>query len=315
MSRKPKMQRYPLKAFQKQFPDDAACLEWLKNRLYPDGIFCKNCEQITKHYRVVSRPSYCCEHCGNHVHPTADTIFHKSPTPLTTWFYAMYLMSATRCGISAKQIERETGVTYKTAWRMFKQIRSMLDDEKAAPLGGKSGPGVEMDEMYFGGRRTVGRPLGGDMKDKKTTVVGMVERKGRVRAVVAADVKGSTLLGLVKEHILPKSTVFTDDFCSYDAMDRHINEYNHRRINHSEKIYVMGDVHTNTIEGFWSLVKTGIRGVYHSVGRHYLQTYLNEYSFRYNRRFDEQPMFLSFLGQIEKRDAVIRTAIPVAEPF
>ncbi|HXM09946.1 MAG TPA: IS1595 family transposase, partial [Terriglobales bacterium] len=256
MNRRPKMQRYPLKAFQKQFPDDAACLEWLKNRLYPDGIFCKNCEQITKHYRIASRPSYCCEHCGNHVHPTADTIFHKSPTPLTTWFYAMYLMSATRCGISAKQIERETGVTYKTAWRMFKQIRSMLDDEKAAPLGGKSGPGVEMDEAYFGGRRkgTVGRPLAGDHKDKKTTAVGMVERKGRVRAVVAADVKGSTLLGLVKEHVLPKSTVFTDDFASYDSLDRHLNEYNHRRINHSEKIYVMGDVHTNTIEGFWSLV-------------------------------------------------------------
>jgi len=317
MNRKLKMQRYPLKAFQKQFPDDATCLEWLKNRFYPDGIFCKKCEEITKHYRVASRPSYCCEHCGNHVHPTAGTIFHKSPTPLTTWFYAMYLMSATRCGISAKQIERETGVTYKTAWRMFKQILSMLDDEKPAALGGKSSPGVEMDEMYFGGRRkgVVGRPLGGDIKDKKTTVVGMVERKGRVRAVVAADVKGSTLLGLVKEHILPKSTVFTDDFCSYDAMDRHINEYNHRRINHSEKIYVMGDVHTNTIEGFWSLVKTGIRGVYHSVGRHYLQTYLNEYSFRYNRRFDEQPMFASFLQQIEKRDTVVRTAIPVAEPF
>jgi transposase-like protein len=226
-------------------------------------------------------------------------------------------MAQTRCGISAKQIQRETGVTYKTAWRMFKQIRTMLDDEKAAPLGGKSGPGVEMDEMYFGGRRkgTVGRPLAGDQKDKKTTVVGMVERKGRVRAVVAADVKGSTLLGLVKEHVLPKSTVFTDDFASYDLMDRHINEYNHRRINHSEKIYVMGDVHTNTIEGFWSLIKTGIRGVYHSVGRHYLQTYLNEYSFRYNRRFDEQPMFLSFLQQVEKRDAVVRQTEVIPEPF
>jgi transposase-like protein len=157
--------------------------------------------------------------------------------------------------------------------------------------------------------------LAGDQKDKKTTVVGMVERKGRVRAVVAADVKGSTLLGLVKEHVLPKSTVFTDDFSSYDLMDRHINEYNHRRINHSEKIYVMGDVHTNTIEGFWSLVKTGIRGVYHSVGRHYLQTYLNEYSFRYNRRFDTQPMFWSFLQQVEKRDAVIRQPESIPEPF
>lgn len=169
MNRKPKMQRFSLKAFQKQFPDDAACLEWLKNYLYPDGIFCKNCEEVTKHYRVVSRPSYCCEHCGNHVHPTAGTIFHKSPTPLTTWFYAMYLMSATRCGISAKQIERETGVTYKTAWRMFKQIRTMLDDEKSAPLGGKSGLGVEMDEAYFGGRRkgTVGRPCAAISKTRK----------------------------------------------------------------------------------------------------------------------------------------------------
>jgi transposase-like protein len=316
-NRKPKMLPYTLKSFQKQFPDDATCLEWLRNYLYPDGIYCNACEAVTKHHRVVSRPSYSCDHCGHHVHPTAGTIFHKSPTPLTTWFYAIYLMASTRCGVSAKQIQRETGVTYKTAWRMFKQIRTMLDDEKAPPLGGKSGLGIEMDEMYYGGRRkgTRGRPMAGDYKDKKVTVIGMVERKGRVRAVVAADVKGPTMLGLVKEHVLPKSTVFTDDFPSYDVMDRHINEYVHRRINHSEKIYVMGEVHTNTIEGFWSLIKTGIRGVYHSVGRHYLQTYLNEYSFRYNRRFDVQPMFLSFLQQVEKRDVVVRQLPAPVEPF
>lgn len=151
MNRKPKMERYTKKQFDAQFPNDAACLEWLKNRLYPDGIYCKNCEDITKHYRLASSPSYSCEHCGNHVHPTADTIFHKSCTPLTTWFYAMYLMSATRCGISAKQIERETGVTYKTAWRMFKQIRSMLSPEKSGPIGGWNRK-VEMDESYFGGK-------------------------------------------------------------------------------------------------------------------------------------------------------------------
>ena len=296
MNRKPKMQRFPLKAFQTQFPNDAACLEWLKNYLYPDGIFCKNCEEITKHYRVVSRPSYCCEHCGNHVHPTAGTIFHKSPTPLTTWFYAMYLMSATRCGISAKQIERETGVTYKTAWRMFKQIRSMLGDEKSGPIGGFNRK-VEMDETYYGSRSEGKRGRGTD----KTPVVGMVQRKGQVRAFVAADVKADTLRGLIKEHVLPKSTVFTDDFRSYNGLDA--RGYTHHRINHSEKVYVVGEVHTNTIEGFWSLVKRGISGVYHSVGRHYLQTYFDEYSFRYNRRFDEQPMFWSFLQQVEKRDA------------
>ena len=154
-NRKPKMLPYTQKDFQKQFPDDATCLEWLKNRLYPDGIYCETCEAVTKHHRVKSRPSYSCDHCGHHVHPTADTIFHKSPTPLTTWFYAVYLMASTRCGVSAKQIQRETGVTYKTAWRMFKQIRSMLDEQESGQLGGagRKEPQVEVDEMYYGGMR------------------------------------------------------------------------------------------------------------------------------------------------------------------
>jgi transposase len=311
-NRKPKMLPFTLKDFQKQFPDDATCLEWLRNYLYPDGIYCQTCEAVTKHHRVKSRPSYSCDHCGHHVHPTADTIFHKSPTPLTTWFYAIYLMAQTRCGISAKQIQRETGVTYKTAWRMFKQIRTMLEDEKAAPLGG-SGKGVEVDETYYGGRqRQPGRASVMDKK-AKTPVVGLVERKGRVRAFVAQDVKADTLIGLVREHVLPQNIVFTDDFAAYDGLG--VRGYHHRRIRHSEKIYVSGDTHTQTIEGFWSLVKNGLRGVYHSVGRHYLQTYLNEYSFRYNRRFDEQPMFLSFLQQVEKRDAVVRQSPVPVEPF
>jgi transposase len=272
-NRKPNMLPYTLKDFQKQFPDDATCLEWLKNRLYPDGIFCDECNAVTKHHRVKSRPSYSCDHCGHHVHPTADTIFHKSPTPLTTWFYAVYLMAQTRCGISAKQIQRETGVTYKTAWRMFKQIRSMLGDEKSGPIGGFNRR-IEMDETYVGGRRKgggAGRPMSGDKQ--KTPVVGMVQRKGQVRAFVAADVKADTLNGLIKEHVLPKSVVFTDTFAAYNGLDA--RGYQHQRINHSEGVYVVGEVHTNTIEGFWSLLKTGIRGVYHSVGRHYLQTYLN----------------------------------------
>jgi transposase len=307
-NRKPNMLPYTLKDFQKQFPDDATCLEWLKNRLYPDGIFCDACQAITKHHRVKSRPSYSCDHCGHHVHPTADTIFHKSPTPLTTWFYAMYLMSATRCGISAKQIQRETGVTYKTAWRMFKQIRSMLTDENSGPIGG-FGRKVEMDETYYGSRSEGTRGRG----TKKTPVVGMVQRKGQVRAFVAADVKSDTLRGLIKEHVLPRTMVFTDDFKSYNGLSA--RGYTHQRINHSEKVYVNGDVHTNTIEGFWFLIKSGIRGVYHQVGRHYLQTYLNEYAFRYNRRFDVQPMFTSFLHQIEKRDAVVRQPQTIPEPF
>ena len=111
------------------FYDDDVCLEWLKNKFYPDGIYCKKCGKITKHYKAIDRPSYCCEFCGNHVHPTANTIFHKSPTPLKSWFYAIYLMSSTRCGISAKQLQRELGVTYKCAWRIFHQVRDMLKDD------------------------------------------------------------------------------------------------------------------------------------------------------------------------------------------
>jgi transposase len=313
-NRKPKMLPYTLKDFQRQYPDDATCLEWLRNYLYPEGIYCTKCEATTKHHRVKSRPSYSCDHCGHHVHPTAGTIFHKSPTPLTTWFYAIYLMAQTRCGISAKQIQRETGVTYKTAWRMFKQIRTMLDERESGQLGGGGKGGVEMDETYYGGRGKSypGRASASD-KFAKTPVVGMVERKGRVRAFVAQDTKADTLVGLVREHIVPRSLVFTDDYAPYDGLG--VRGYHHRRIRHNERIYVSGDTHTQTIDGFWSLIKNGLRGVYHSVGRHYLQSYLNEYSFRYNRRFDEQPMFMSFLKQVEKRDAVVRRAIIIAEPF
>jgi transposase-like protein len=224
-------------------------------------------------------------------------------------------MASTRCGISAKQIQRETGVTYKTAWRMFKQIRSMLAESD--PIGGK-GKGVEMDEAYFGGSRKGGggRRLRNDKGELyKTPVVGMAERKGRVRAVTVQDTKSVTLLETAREHVLPKSMVFTDEYNSYDGMSRMREGYDHRRINHSAKVYVMGDVHTNTIEGFWSLVKNGLRGVYHAVGSSYLQTYLDEYSFRYNRRFDEQPMFLSFLKQVEKRDVVVRRELVPIDPF
>ena len=250
-NRKPNMLPYTLKDFQKQFPDDATCLDWLRNYLYPDGIFCEACNAFTKHHRVKSRPSYSCDHCGHHVHPTAGTIFHKSSTPLTTWFYAIYLMSSTRCGVSAKQIQRETGVTYKTAWRMFKQIRSMLSDDKSGPIGGR-GRKVEMDETYYGSRAKGTRGRGTD----KTPVVGMVQRKGQVRAFVANDVKSDTLRGFIKEHVLPNTMVFTDDFRSYNGLSA--RGYTHQRINHSEKVYVVGEIHTNTIEGFWSLIKRGI---------------------------------------------------------
>lgn len=136
--------RGPEARFGRVVPDEAACLEWLKNYVHPAGIVCQNkgCpryREVTKHHRVLSRRSYCCAHCGHHVHPTAGTLFHKSPTPLRLWFYAIYLMASTGCEIPAREIQRQLGVTYKTAWRMCTQIRALFDEAPpphgARPLG------------------------------------------------------------------------------------------------------------------------------------------------------------------------------------
>lgn len=141
------MQKYTIKHFKKDFPNDAACLEWLKNYRWPNGIFCEPCGKVTKHHLIESRKSYSCQECGHHVHPTAGTIFHKSSTPLTSWFHAIFLMASTRCGISAKQVEREVGVTYKTAWRMCKLIRERLCDKGGDPFSSDKGD-VEVDETH-----------------------------------------------------------------------------------------------------------------------------------------------------------------------
>jgi transposase-like protein len=278
--------RYTFNDFNRDFPTDDACLEQIKEQRYPGGVAdCHKCEKPRKHYRVKGRTSYACETCGNHIYPLAGTIFEKSSTKLRTWFHAMYLMGSTRCGISAKQIQRETGVTYKCAWRIFHQVRKLMKEE--IQLGGEGTPGVELDEMYHGGRRKneSGRLLRGDLA-KKTVVTGIVERKGRI-------------LAMVKEYVLPKSTVFTDENASYGAISKLENrDYQHRRVNHSQKVYVAGDVHTNTIEGFWSLVKRGIGGVYHSVSAKHLQSYLDEYSFRYNRRDSGNLVFSSLLERV-----------------
>jgi transposase len=307
----PKQLRFTIFDFNKRFPTDDACLEELMELRFPGGIaYCKHkdCKQDRKHYRIAGRPVYGCPFCGTQISPMAGTIFAKSPTPLRLWFYAMYLMASTRCGVSAKQIQRETGVTYKCAWRMFKQLRKLLDenDFTLTPLGG-TGKRVEMDESGFG---PTTKRLGQERKDK-TTVFAAVERGGKVRAIVADDRKLETLIPLVKKFVLPDSTVFTDDFASYAGLKA--EGYRHRRINHSAGVYVLGTTHTQTVEGYWSLVKNGIRGVYHSVGKEYLQSYLNEYSFRYSRRHKGNLIFNDFLARVaqlaEKRPCEVKNQI------
>lgn len=283
------MIKYTLNDLQKDFPDDKACLDWLMSHRYPEGITCKLCGKITTHHFIDSRKSYSCQECGHHVHPTANTIFEKSATPLTKWFYAIYLMASTRTGIAAKQLERELGVTYKTAWRMFTLIRSRLDDENGDPFGGED-KDVEVDETYVGGKRQGKRGRGAK---GKTPVVGIVERKGQVKAVVVPDVKSETVLPIVHKTVAKYTRVHTDEFQIYNRLKA--MGYDHNRILHSSKIYVMGNVHTNTIEGFWAQVKNAVRGVHHGVKPKYLQWYVNEYCFRYNHRGDTTPMFRLFL--------------------
>jgi transposase-like protein len=302
-------QKYTLNQFNTEFPDADACLEAVKEMRFPGGITtCDKCKVERKHHRVTGRTAYACDYCGSHIYPLAGTIFEKSTTDLKMWFHAMYQMGSTKCGISAKQIQRETGVTYKTAWRMFKQIRSLMSDEISL-----EGSTVEMDETYTGGqrhgirkdgKRASGRPPAND--PKKRAIVGMVERGGRVVAKATDDVKQATLHGLVKEYVLPETIIYTDEYKGYTGI-RYLKDdegkpmgYQHRRIRHASRVYVCGDVHTNTIEGFWSLIKRGIGGAHHSVSAKFLQSYLDEYAFRYNRRDVPAPMFKQILERVSE---------------
>ena len=293
----PKELRYTMRDFNIEFPDDSACLEYVKEQRYPGGMAdCAKCGKSTKHHRVGNRTAYACQSCGTHIFPLAGTIFEKSTTSLKTWFYAMYLMGSTRCGISAKQIQRETGVTYKTAWRMFKQIRSLLSEGDMQ----LEGPTVEVDETYYGGVRKygVGRPMRGD--EKKTPIIGIVQRGGKAYAKVVKSVTAKELVGTIHDRVVPGSVVYTDEFNAYNTVGKD-RRYIHHRINHSSRVYVKGHIHTNSVEGFWSLIKRGIGGVYHSVSRKYLQTYLDEYCFRYNRRFEGNQQFKSILGRVSRK--------------
>jgi transposase len=290
----------------REFPDDDACLEWLwRNRYSPDGktANCPKCERegvaFKKYATKQRRQTWTCTACGYHVQPTAGTIFEGSSTSLHLWFYAIHLMTSTRCGLSAKQLEREIGVTYKTAWRMLNLIRNKLMTQDDEPLSGE----VEVDETAWGGKPRLGEitgepgadlsSAGGRWKsEKKKTVFAMVERGGRVRADVVPSRKATTLQPHVVKYVLPDSTIFTDEWPSYSGLDR---QYTHRRVRHSEKVYVAGDVHTQTIEGFFSNLKRGIAGTYHAVSSKWLPAYLNEYAWRYNHRHDSRAMFRSLL--------------------
>lgn len=286
--KQPKQRKCTFKDFDKRFPDNNACLEYIKNRMYPNGIFCPVCNRVTKYHKLSKKPVYECDYCRRQISPLATTIFRKSPTPLRMWFKSIFWMATTRSGHSAMELQRHTGVTYKTAWRMYKQIRKLLDEKPDMFFGE-----VEADETYVGGKSHGKRGRGAE---GKTPIIGIAQRKGKVVASVVSNVRHSTIIPFITHNVSKDATLYTDDYSVYDHFTR--VGFKHEQINHSAKIYVAGKVHTNNIEGFWSLLKRGISGVYHAVSPKYLQSYLNEYAFRYNHRFDETPMFELMLNRI-----------------
>lgn len=295
-----------LMEFMRTFPDDAACLDQLwRDRFAPDGHHarCPKCERTRKFHRTKTRASYTCDTCGLHIHPQKGTIFERSSTSLHLWFYAMFLMTSTRCGISAKQMERELGVTYKQAHKMMKRIRTLMGDD-GEPLSGD----VEIDETSWGGkpRKRQGqhsqilvgpsrRAEGIAHREAKPTILGMVERGGRLRFRVIQSRHGAVLSRAVVANVNPDSVILTDDWGSYKPLRRHYID--HKVINHSAGQYVDGETHTNTIEGAFGNMKTGMRGAYKKVSPRYLQSYVDEYAWRHNAKREQGALFTQLLAR------------------
>ncbi len=286
---------YSLVEFMREYPDDAACLDRLwRDRFAPDGhtAACPRCEKPRRFHRTKTRASYTCDTCGLHIHPMKGTIFEKSTTSLQLWFYAMYLIASTRCGISAKQLERELGVGYKTAHRMFKKIRTeLMNDEDDESLSGD----VEVDETSVRGkpRFRMTRHEAAAWREAQPKVLGMVERGGRVRLRIIPPRRGPALSREVLANVNPMAILFMDDWQAYKPLRGYYLD--HRIINHSAGFYVDGTTHTNTIEGFFGNMKTGMRGAYKHVSPRYLQSYLDEYAWRYNQRRSGKSLFLSLI--------------------
>ncbi len=284
------MEKFTYKQFEAQFPDDETCLESIFQNRFGNLKECPSCKKATTFHKVSDRKCYSCQWCAYQIHPLADTIFHKSETSLKSWFYAIFLFSNSKNGVSGKELERTLGVTYKTAWRMAKQIR-LLFIATQSKLSGD----VEADETYYGGQekfkhladKTKGTQ--GRSTKTKTPIFGMVQRDGVVIAQVVANTKQSTVTPLIRKNVKIGSRLMTDEYMAYDLMKK--EGYKHLRVNHGAKQYVKGVAHTNTIEGFWSQLKRSVNGTYHCVSPKYLQFYVNEFAYRYSKRNSEQPLF------------------------
>ena len=275
-----KQNRYGLNSFKKDFPDDEVCLAYLFDALHSRKCSCGGTYSLLK-----GRKQFQCSKCRFQIAPTANTIFHKSATPLTLWFHAIHVFSNAKSGISAKQMERDLEVTYKTAWRMLHFIRKSLAQGTDKLKGN-----VEMDSAYFGGRKYGGKNNEklGDAVRAKTVVMGAVERGSDMRASVVPNNTAITHGEFLNQNIDKTARLLTDKTNRLDIVAK---EYIRETVDHSKGEYVRGDVYTNTIEGFWSHVKRSIKGTHKVISKDYFQSYLDGFVFHYNNRYSDKQRF------------------------
>jgi transposase-like protein len=278
-----------IREFWEKFPDDESCLSHIFESRFGQDYKCPKCSRKTHWFRIQAERAYSCQWCGHHIHPTAGTLFEDCRTPLRLWFYAIYLFTTSRHGVPAKELERQLGVTYKTAWRMADLIRKhMAEVDDEWPLFGD----VEIDETYVGGERPGirGRGAAG-----KTVVFGMLQRKGQVMTKVVPDCKRKTLEPIIEENVLDGSTVHTDELHSYKGLGK--KGYTHKTVNHGAREYVLRDTHVNGLENFWKHLKGSIRSTHIHVSKKHLHKYAKEFEFRFNSREHPSAMFPALVSQ------------------
>lgn len=268
-----------LSKLMEKFANESKCRTYIEALRWPNGVACPRCK-AEKVYRITERDQFVCSSCSHQFSATAGTIFHDTHLPLVTWFLATVLICEAKKGISACQIQRSLGIkTYKTAWFLCHRIRrAMLETNK-----GKLDGVVEMDETYVGGKvKGKGWRRG---RENKEIVIGIRKRNGELRFFHAPDSKSATLAQYIRENVSEDvDVIITDEHVAYPDAMRRLGMKRHRTIRHKNRVYVMGDVHTNTIESAFSLLKRGIMGTWHKVSAKHLAAYLDEMTFRFNNR-------------------------------
>jgi len=267
------------------FHDEAKARQWLETQVWPNGPVCPHCGEsnVTTLHGKAHRPGlYQCNACRRQFTVTVGTLFERSKIALTKWLMAIYLLSASKKGISTNQLSRMLGLPYKTAWFMTHRIREAMKDGGGFPMGGP-GKTVEADETYFGGKRR-GKNAKGlkyGIADRMK-VVGLVERGGDVRTFHVDAVNSKTIRRILVGNVDRKTALMTDEAMHYRVVGKEF--FDHKRVHHTLNEYVRGNAFTNTIEGFFSIFKRGMKGVYQHCGERHLNRYLAEFDFRYNTR-------------------------------